>query len=221
MKVITAKVIKNDQITAIYFTCTFLIFSLHIFIPSFSTILGVFWLLAQPLYSVCFVRNVMSGSSSESPIKQESIGRWISLLYRQGQITIGHELSAFNIHRGQAFVLMMLFQEDGLNQEELARRLCVDKATSGRAIKKLEAEGYVDRLRDPNDKRAYRIQLTEKGRLVEPELTRIFRNWTSVLSQGFSEEEKEQALALLKQMYENALQVKYKNEADVGGFLRE
>ena len=183
--------------------------------------IGTIWLLAQPLNSVCCVRNFMSGPSPESPIKQESIGRWISLLYRQGQITIGHELSMFNIHRGQAFVLMMLYQEDGLNQEEIARRLCVDKATSGRAIKKLEAEGYVGRLRDPNDKRAYRIHLTEKGRLVEPELTRIFRNWTSVLSQGFSEEEKEQVLALLKQMYENALQVKYRNGVEVRGCAHE
>ncbi|WP_243683766.1 MarR family transcriptional regulator [Methanosarcina barkeri] len=61
---------------------------------------------------------------------------------------------------------MVLYRKDGLSQETIAKTLKVSKATSTRAIKNLEKEGYVYRQRDENDLRAYRVYLTEKGKEV-------------------------------------------------------
>ncbi|MEE9151372.1 MAG: MarR family transcriptional regulator [Thermoplasmata archaeon] len=140
---------------------------------------------------------------------KESIGRWISLIYRQGQIHIGKELQVYNIGSGQFPFLTVLYDEDGLSQEEISRILNVDKATAGRDIKRLAEEGYVERKRNPEDRRAYKIFLTEKGKKVKPVIRRVLSSWTSILSSDFTEEEKDLIIELLKRMYQNALQSKY------------
>ncbi len=141
--------------------------------------------------------------------KQESIGRWISLIYRQGKIYIGKELGGYNIGVGQVPFLRVLYENDGLNQEEITRILYVDKATTGRAIKKLVDEGYVKRKRDLVDRRSYRIYLTAKGKKIKPVIRRVLSDWTSILSSEFSPKEKDRIIRLLKRMHNNALQSKY------------
>lgn len=137
---------------------------------------------------------------------EDSIGRWISLIFRQEQIYIGKGLKEYKIGFGQVPFLMTLYNKDGLSQEEITKQLYVDKATTGRAMKKLAEEGYVRRKRDPSDKRAYQIFLTEKGKRIKPEVIKVLRDWTSVLSSDFSKEEKDEIIASLKRMFQNALQ---------------
>jgi DNA-binding MarR family transcriptional regulator len=141
--------------------------------------------------------------------QQESIGRWISLIYRQEKIYIGKELERYNIGFGEVPFLMVLYKKDGLNQEDITKILYVDKATTGRAIKKLVEKGYVKRKRDLEDKRSYRIFLTAKARKVKPTIRKVLANWTSILSMEFSPKETERAIELLKRMHSNALELKY------------
>ena len=139
---------------------------------------------------------------------EQSIGRWVSLIHRQGQIFIGRELHKFNIGYGQFSFLNVLYIEDGLHQEDISSRLNIDKATTTRAISKLENEGYVRRERDPKDGRAYKVFLTQKGKEIKPAIWKVLREWTSILSSDFSDEEYVQVIELLRRMHENALQYK-------------
>ena len=143
----------------------------------------------------------------------ESLGKWISVLYRQGQIYITNELKPYNIGYGQFPFLNVLFEKDGIHQEDISQILSIDKATTGRALKKLEGEGYVKRVRDTKDRRAYKIFLTHKGRKLEPILHQILSQWTSILSFDFSEKENERIKQLLGRMYQNALDAKYKRDS--------
>lgn len=144
-------------------------------------------------------------NKGKTDVQQDSMGRWISLLHREARITIGNQLKQYNIGRGQHHVLMILYQQDGLIQDEIARLVCVDKATIGRAVKKLEARGFLVKLQDAKDKRAHRIYLTEKGRSMETTLRGILADWTRVLSSGFTPEERGTAIEMLKRMHGNAL----------------
>lgn len=142
----------------------------------------------------------------------ESLGRWISLLYRQGQIYISNELKPYNIGYGQFPFLNVLFKNDGIHQEEISRMLTIDKATTGRALIKLEGEGYVKRVRDTEDRRAYKVFLTPKGRKLQPVLHQILSQWTTILSFDFSEEENEMIKQLLGRMYQNVLEERYRKD---------
>lgn len=134
---------------------------------------------------------------------QESIGKYISFLYRSSQAYISNELQKYNIGSGQYIYLLLLFKNDGINQEALAEQVKVDKATAARAIKILEAEGFITRRKSVIDKRSYEVYLTEKGQEMKPILLNVVKNWSQLSLNGFSEEEKDLLFMLLKKMFHN------------------
>lgn len=133
------------------------------------------------------------------------IGKWISILYRYGQSYISRRMEPYNIGCGQYIFLMTLYKKDGISQEELSDLLKIDKATTAKALKKLEEEGYIVRNVDSDDKRAYRVYVTQKALDIKPDFINAIDNWNNILSSGITAEEKEIILKLLKKMTENAL----------------
>ena len=61
-------------------------------------------------------------------------------------------------------ILLPLWEEDGLQMSELARRAQLSKQTLTTLVPALEAQGLVVRTPDPADRRALRVSLTERGR---------------------------------------------------------
>jgi DNA-binding MarR family transcriptional regulator len=137
--------------------------------------------------------------------QQESIGKWISALYRHLQIQINKEFEQYRIGSGQIHVFMRLLNTDGVNQETIAKDLNLDKATVGRAVEVLINEGYVSREIDRTDHRAYNLHVTAKGRKIEPAIKKTLNKLTSTLLSDFNKAEKELALELLKRMHHNII----------------
>jgi len=114
------------------------------------------------------------------------------------------QLKQYDLGSGQFHFLMMLYKKDGVNQETLAETLNIDKATSARAIKKLEEKGYVTRTRDENDRRNYNVFLTEKAQTLKPQIKSILKNWTDFLLTNISKKEQEQLFIILDKISQNS-----------------
>lgn len=72
------------------------------------------------------------------------------------------------IHRSQHRMLMHIAKDGCVSQTELASHLEVSTAAVAVMIKRLEAEGYVEKKTAESDSRFNEIKITEKGRaLVE------------------------------------------------------
>src|SRR3546814_6779015 len=82
--------------------------------------------------------------------------------------------------RAQWRVLGHLRRYEGYKQASLAELMEIENVTLGRHIDRLEEAGWVERRRDPADRRAWRLYLDEKAR---PIIDRL-----SVLSRGVREE---------------------------------
>ncbi len=134
----------------------------------------------------------------------ESLGKWVSIIHRYNRSFIDKEFAGLDIKGGHLPFIHVLYHQDGLSQDGLSGVLSMDKTTTARAIKQLVALGYVTKKRDPQDKRFYRLSLTAKGKDVMPRLERTLKHWTEVLATGFTENERQLALDLLKKMAENA-----------------
>ncbi len=132
--------------------------------------------------------------------KREPIAKYISLIYRKGNCFINRELSKFGIGSGQIMFLMQLYNKDGISQEELSENLNIDKATTCRAIKKLEEQGLLTRVKDEKDKRAYKLYLTEKSKDMEKSIKNILHQWENHISKDISEEEIEILINILKKI---------------------
>ena len=135
----------------------------------------------------------------------EEMGRYIAKIYCKGSAIISKELQEFGLGSGQYPPLLRLYQQDGISQEELAKRLLVDKATITRAIKKLEAENLVYRIRDEKDKRCYKVYVTEKALDIKEEVFKKIHVWDETLKQSLTKEEEAQMIYLLQKITDSLM----------------
>lgn len=138
-------------------------------------------------------------------MKKESIARWISVLHRQFQIYLNRELKDYDINSSEYIFLVNLYEKDGLSQERLSTNLFINKAATARAISRLEKLGYVTRIRDPKDSRAYLVTLTSKGLEMRNFIGTKLVYWTQTISSGLTSAEADDLVEKLKQMSEYAL----------------
>ena len=73
---------------------------------------------------------------------------------------------ALGLTRAQWRVMAHLAPRQGINQSSLAEILEVENITLGRHIDRLEHTDWVERRRDPDDRRAWRLYLTDRSRPV-------------------------------------------------------
>lgn len=132
--------------------------------------------------------------------KREYIGRYISQIYRKGNSFISKGLNELGIGSGQVMFLLELYRQDGRNQEELSDVLNIDKGTTARAIKKLEEQGFLIREKNRDDKRAYKVYLTDKSKDLKNDIYAIMSNWEEVITSNLDKEESENMIILLKKI---------------------
>lgn len=144
-----------------------------------------------------------------------SISRWISILYRYGQGFISRRVEKYNLGSGHYVFLIALYNNEGISQKQMAEYLKIDKSSTAKAVRQLEKEGYIKREIDNNDKRAYKIYLTEKALDIKSELYRVIQEWEALLLSDLSPQEKEMSLKLLKKMAENVSETALKKTQGV------
>ncbi|SAK76271.1 MarR family transcriptional regulator [Caballeronia pedi] len=64
----------------------------------------------------------------------------------------------------QYLTMLVLWEADDLTVKDIAARLALDSATMTPLLKRLEAQGYVERVRGVEDERQVHIRLTDVGR---------------------------------------------------------
>ena len=107
------------------------------------------------------------------------------------------------IHRTQHRILMHLARADKLpSQKELADRLDVTPAAVTGALKKIEADGYVDRTLG-HDNRYNELRITEKGRELVKRTRKLFSEVDSSLFDGFTDEELDTYISCLEKLQAN------------------
>ena len=107
------------------------------------------------------------------------------------------------LHRSQAMVLCKLFEQDGMNQSEIAQQLSVRGATVTDMLQRMEEVGLVSRRRDAGDNRLMRVFLTDAGHEKERAIAEQFLALESVVFKGFDESERAQLRELLSRALAN------------------
>jgi DNA-binding MarR family transcriptional regulator len=103
----------------------------------------------------------------------------------------------FDVTPYQWVVLYRLWEQEGLTQAEIAERTIKDKPTITRMVDVLEKKGLVVRRNDENDRRVYKIYLTEEGKMLEQELVPVVEAHIAKALQGIAPDKVESAKRLL------------------------
>ncbi len=73
----------------------------------------------------------------------------------------------------QYIALLALWERDGETVTALGERLYLDSGTLTPLLKRLEAQGLVERQRSTSDERTVRILLTERGRALKQQAAQV------------------------------------------------
>ena len=88
----------------------------------------------------------------------------------------------------------------GITQDQLARRVVLNKSNITRQLATLEEKGYVNRIVNPTDRRSIQLYPTEAAIALFPQIQGVYREWSLLLLQDMTEEEKQLMEKLLQHL---------------------
>jgi DNA-binding MarR family transcriptional regulator len=136
-------------------------------------------------------------------IPEVQIGRLLGHTARLLAVRTDREMESLGLYRGQAILLVLLSEHDGLAQSEIAEKLGISPAAATKVIKRLEALAYLERRPDPSDERLSRVFLLEAGWAVIAQIKAAFHQVNRCLLTGLAPEERAALIGLLQRVHAN------------------
>ena len=122
----------------------------------------------------------------------------IGALARRRYQTAERFFSELGLNHTEARLLTLLHQEGGTAaQDALSEMLYVDRTNAGRALKRLEQDGYISKRRGEDDKRANLVRITAKGRDAAAAVSRLKKRIARSMFSGINEDEARAATLVL------------------------
>ncbi len=132
-----------------------------------------------------------------------SVGYQLRMANRATQRYLQSKIEPYGVTTGMWYFLRALWQEDGLTQRELSRRIGTMEPTTLTALAAMEKAGFISRERDPEDRRKLHVLLTPKGRALEAELLPMAQEVVQQATAGFSPEDRARFLGYLAAVQRN------------------
>lgn len=106
----------------------------------------------------------------------------ISILYRKSHIWLHEGCEKYDLTAAQAVVILIVCDHKELTQDEITKRLGLDKSVIAKTVTKLTELGFLVRSTNAKDKRTFDIHPTEKAwdayPHVQKELDECFERMT-------------------------------------------
>ena len=120
-----------------------------------------------------------------------------------GNSVLRNRLSPYKVTLGQWFFLRALWEEEGLSQRELSKRVRTTEPTTVSALRVLERNGLIRRVRNASDRRTVNTYLTAEGRALKEELLPLVLEVNKAAGDGLTRDEVRVFKRLIKRMREN------------------
>lgn len=130
-----------------------------------------------------------------------------SKIYRNTQCYLDKVLKEYDLSSGSFRYLFIMEQNEGLCQSRISELIGHDKAMSARTINRLTEVGYVVKIEDQLDSRAYKLYLTDKARLILPKIREEIKNLREIITGDLTVEEKEITLSSMVKILNKVLEL--------------
>ena len=130
--------------------------------------------------------------------------RDITEIARCGAQYKADRLAPLGLKGCHASYLMEICAHPGISQDQLAKRICINKSNVARQAATLEEEGFLTRIPSPTDKRIMELHPTEKTLELLPEISTVLKGWEALITDGVTAEELDQLAALVAKMKAHA-----------------
>ncbi|MGJ3197228.1 MarR family winged helix-turn-helix transcriptional regulator [Peribacillus frigoritolerans] len=121
----------------------------------------------------------------------QSYGFLLGKALQQMESKFAEGLIPFDINSRQYGVLLFVQENPYSSQKDISENLQIDRTTMVSHIDHLETLGFVERTRNPNDRRSYSLLITEKGNDVLDSRWEFLTNVESEVLAPLNQQERE------------------------------
>jgi len=150
---------------------------------------------------------------------EENLFGYLRSIIKNMRKILDKEILKFGMGHAEMRLLMMIYSSENCTQEELTSRLEVDRSNVGRSLQKLVNLGYVNRLKDQEDGRLYRVFLTKKGWAIKKPLFQIKHNIGLTIAKQVTEKEAKILIKLLSKVDEGVTEKNYNEIKNSNNFI--
>ncbi len=156
---------------------------------------------------VVYATNILM--SEQTYIPNESIGYLTARVKREMTRLLARKLyeTGGEITAEQYRLLIMLWIEDGRNQQDLADLYGKDKTSIARMLQTMEKNGLITRVPDDKDKRNNLLYITSKGSEIRARLFPLLQSTIENTEAGIEAEQLNGCKQVLRQMIDNLSQI--------------
>lgn len=138
--------------------------------------------------------------------KQREGGFLISKIHQLGGRIFSRMLKEYGIDEinpAQGRIMFVLWREDNIPINELAKKASLGKSTLTSMLDRLEKTGFIRRVPSRDDRRAILIQRTEKDKSFQERYVQVSQAMGRLFYDGFSAGEIDQFENYLKRIFKN------------------
>ena len=116
---------------------------------------------------------------------------------------IKSKLEPYNLAPEQNLIMLLLWEQEGLTQNQLVEYLSKDKTNIARMTSSLEKKGFIRKIHCNDDRRSVKLYLTDAGKNLSKTVLPIAEKFNEVVTNGISKEELAQLEQTLAKMNQN------------------
>ena len=122
---------------------------------------------------------------------------YISLLNRKHASYLNNKLKSENLSYGLYPLLVKIYRQDGIIQEDLAKFFQLNESTITRNLQKLEEKGLITKT---SHHRKKIIRITENGQKVANKIMGYDDQWDEIIKENITQQEYEQLKKILHKL---------------------
>jgi DNA-binding MarR family transcriptional regulator len=146
----------------------------------------------------------MAGSVSTDIEVAEFAGQLLFRLWRASHTRTAEALNSIGLTPALFALLNVLGAREGTIQQQLSSDMGIDPSAMVKVINELETAGLAQRRRRPNDRRAWEVVITPKGRRTLERARRLASEVEDEVLCGLTTADRRQLLTLLRRALESA-----------------
>lgn len=137
-------------------------------------------------------------------MQARDISRWFGCVERQSHSYVSYRLKETGLVYSEYVLLLHLYENEGISQDEMAALLLLDKAAVARTSRGLEERGLLQKRQCNLDKRKKHLYCTAKAKEKEAFFLQILEEWIDFLCGGLDESVVEKTLEGFRRLAQRA-----------------
>lgn len=130
----------------------------------------------------------MDGESFQAISDKSPFIAWIHNISLNQQKYMKSRFSNLDLGHDVRYI-MFIYDNQGCSQDDLVNMFGQSKGNIAKILKKLENEGFIKRKVNPENRRKYMLNITEKGSELVPKYRKISKQWEREV--GITDEDNE------------------------------